>query len=235
VHRRHRTAGDFRFAYGKQAYRAWRRGDALLNHIPRGQLAQKLDVGLLRQLNRLTYVARDEDFHSRVGNTLRGWLGSPIEPGTFRRYRSHSKVLGPFPPRQRALLCRHGCTLRRVPFRGGKVVVTYPDPATIAPRLGRLVARTCARLQDPDTDIIQLAADFTYSFIVLHPVQNGNGRVGRLVMDRILAERGLPPPILAREMAGSPRAFSREISSGVLRMIWQLKPKLGIEASAGIR
>ncbi len=46
--------------------------------------------------------------------------------------------------------------------------------------------------------IVAAIASFHYDFISMHPFINGNGRTGRLLSERLLAEFGLPPPIWAK-------------------------------------
>ncbi len=44
-------------------------------------------------------------------------------------------------------------------------------------------------------DIINAAAKFYQEFVSIHPFQNGNGRMGRVLVERLLEEYDLPPPL----------------------------------------
>lgn len=53
------------------------------------------------------------------------------------------------------------------------------------------------KMSDPDRDaqITEQVANFIYHFISIHPYANGNGRLARLLAERILHTFDLPPPI----------------------------------------
>ncbi|WP_207510784.1 Fic family protein [Longitalea luteola] len=47
-----------------------------------------------------------------------------------------------------------------------------------------------------DTNPVILAAEFHYKFILIHPFDDGNGRVARILMNFILMQYGFPPAII---------------------------------------
>ena len=51
----------------------------------------------------------------------------------------------------------------------------------------------------PDKNPIELAALFHYRFIRIHPFDDGNGRVARILMNFILMQSGYPPVIIRTE------------------------------------
>ncbi len=53
--------------------------------------------------------------------------------------------------------------------------------------------------ENPDTNPIILAALFHYKFIRIHPFDDGNGRVARILMNFILMQFGFPPAIIKTE------------------------------------
>ncbi len=57
-------------------------------------------------------------------------------------------------------------------------------------------------------DVERAVGEFYYEFISIHPYQNGNGRLARLLAERFLEEFGLPPPIWTH--LGEDMALSRE-------------------------
>lgn len=85
---------------------------------------------------------------------------------------------------------------------------------------------------------ILLAAKFQRKFISMHPFYNGNGRVSRLIMDRILAEGGYPPSIISdmnMDLYVSEKEWIDEVSNGILKSdelmdnsfdSWQRTPKI---------
>lgn len=46
---------------------------------------------------------------------------------------------------------------------------------------------------------LQTAFDFHLRYEQIHPFENGNGRTGRLLMDKILLQNGLLPMIVFKE------------------------------------
>ena len=57
-------------------------------------------------------------------------------------------------------------------------------------------------------DVERAVGEFYYEFISIHPYQNGNGRLARLLAERFLEEFGLPPPIWTH--LGEDLTLSRE-------------------------
>ncbi len=230
VARDRRTDGDFRYAYGEEAFRAWMRADARLAEIPVGALADALDLGLLAELNRIAYVPETQGsydagfFFGRV--VVRG--GTP-EPGVVRAHASaHKSLVGPFTDEQKRALRSHGVTLSQITGprpEARRGFLFYVRPDRVQPELNRLIAETRAALREPGIDPIRLAARFEQKFIALHPFHEANGRIGRLVRDRILMEHGLLPPIMKdhEELTRTEDQQVAEISAGMVRTVRQLQ------------
>ena len=98
--------------------------------------------------------------------------------------------------------------------------IVYAKANAVRPRLDALIATTKARLIDPAANPIETASDFVQKFIAIHPFPDGNGRTARLMMDRILAEKGLLPPILkntGNDIGLGGAEFAKEVIHGVSR------------------
>lgn len=82
-------------------------------------------------------------------------------------------------------------------------VVVYPKVADMRPKIAELLTKTNREIQAiregrSKKDPIALAAEFQWMFVALHPMTNGNGRTSRALMNRILAEFGLPPSLRSK-------------------------------------
>ncbi len=86
--------------------------------------------------------------------------------------------------------------------------VLPPPPSKVAPLLEQALARS-NRSTTPEA-----AALFHLEFEDIHPFQDGNGRVGRLVLNYMLQEQGLPP-IALKDNVDIMRRYYRAIASFV--------------------
>lgn len=222
VGRGNRTDGDYRLSFGEESYHAWERADALLQAIPKGKLADELSYELLQELNRICYVPADESALAKAGHLLRAVEGRSVTPGVLRDYQSRSL---PFQldGNQTANIRANGVGVSALHAgEVGEVALVYPAPETITLRLAQLIGETRTALRQPDVDHVKLGAEFVQRFVSLHPFQDGNGRTARLVMDRILAEGGIPPPILkdmGADVTLSREQYEAEVRAGVARTI----------------
>lgn len=66
-----------------------------------------------------------------------------------------------------------------------------------------------------DTNPILLAADFHYKFIRIHPFDDGNGRIARILMNFILMQNGYPPVIVKFEEKENYIAALRQADAGI--------------------
>ena len=68
------------------------------------------------------------------------------------------------------------------------------------PEKMRALLQTINELQTPsDVEVILAAARAHYDFVLIHPFDDGNGRMARLLMNLILIEYGFPPAIIKAE------------------------------------
>lgn len=63
----------------------------------------------------------------------------------------------------------------------------------------KLLEQTQLTMDKGELHPILLSAKFHYHFIYLHPFRDGNGRLGRLLSNYILAQKGHPPVIIRSE------------------------------------
>lgn len=85
-------------------------------------------------------------------------------------------------------------------FLGERGMDASPIPEFIGARpesLGRLMAGMIAandRMTDAGIDPVLQAAATAFGFIMIHPFEDGNGRIHRFLIHHVLAERGFSPP-----------------------------------------
>ncbi len=75
----------------------------------------------------------------------------------------------------------------------------FAEPIETPAKMQELVEWFRVKSESPETNAILLAAEFHYRFVRIHPFDDGNGRIGRLLMNYILMKHGFPPVIIKNE------------------------------------
>ena len=75
----------------------------------------------------------------------------------------------------------------------------FAEPIETPAKMQELVEWFRAKTESPETNPILLAAEFHYRFVLIHPFDDGNGRLARLLMNFILMKYGFPPVIIKNE------------------------------------
>jgi Fic family protein len=78
-------------------------------------------------------------------------------------------------------------------------VFRFAEPSDVPARMAQLVAGINGAHGDPSTDGIGLAALTHYEFVRIHPFDDGNGRMARLLMNLVLMRYGFLPAIIRSE------------------------------------
>lgn len=66
-------------------------------------------------------------------------------------------------------------------------------------RIPELISDVISKASKADKDIISLSADIHSRFEQIHPFSDGNGRIGRLLMNAMLLNKNLPPAIIRQQ------------------------------------
>jgi len=75
-------------------------------------------------------------------------------------------------------------------------IFNYPSPAETPALMGDLVAWYLQISIDKEVSPIEIAAELHYKFVCIHPFDDGNGRIARLLMNYHLLKNGFPPVII---------------------------------------
>ena len=75
----------------------------------------------------------------------------------------------------------------------------YATPEETPAKMADLMAWYRREMDKSDLHPLILAATFHYQFVVIHPFDDGNGRMARLLMNLIFMQAGFPPVIVRTE------------------------------------
>lgn len=99
------------------------------------------------------------------------------------------------PTRRRIEVGRYKTMPNHVLTRTGEIFY-FAQPEETAAKMQDLIEWFRAKKELAETNGVLLAAEFHYKFIRIHPFDDGNGRVARLLMNFILMQNGYPPVII---------------------------------------
>jgi len=116
----------------------------------------------------------------------------------------------------------------------------YASPAETPILMGELIKWFREEEEKKEMHIVEIAAMLHYKFVRVHPFDDGNGRLSRLLMNYVLFKNNLPPIIIKTEDkknyllalnkadAGDERSFIKYIAQ---QLIWSLE--ISIKAAKG--
>ena len=78
-------------------------------------------------------------------------------------------------------------------------IFNYASPAETAAMMSDLMNWYNTAVEDITQSPVEVAAEFHYRFVCIHPFDDGNGRISRLVMNYLLIKNGYPPVIIKTE------------------------------------
>ena len=116
----------------------------------------------------------------------------------------------------------------------------YATPQDTPIKMAELMQFYHAETEKNELHVVELAAFIHYKFVLIHPFDDGNGRISRLLMNYVLLKNGLPPVIikstdkknylnaLNQADTGNLRAFVDYISK---QLVWSLE--LVLKATKG--
>ena len=103
-------------------------------------------------------------------------------------------------------------TLRDHPSHAGTHVYPEGDPVVLRASLIRIVEQYIASMSVASPTLVEPAVRLFYNVITLHPFQNGNGRLCRLLFSFAMMQAGLPfPAALTTGHSGARKHYMKSI------------------------
>lgn len=102
------------------------------------------------------------------------------------------------PTKKQIQVGRYKSTPNHVLTKTGEIF-RFATPEETPAKMHDLIEWFREKQKDIDLNPIVLAAEFHYKFIRIHPFDDGNGRLARILMNLILMQYGLPPVIIKTE------------------------------------
>ncbi|MCD4746370.1 MAG: Fic family protein [Bacteroidales bacterium] len=133
------------------------------------------------------------------------------------------------PTRKKIEIGTYKTTPNSVQLRNGEIH-EYASPSETPAKMNDLMAWYNENVNKIHP--VQLAAEFHYRFVCIHPFDDGNGRVARLLMSYILLRNGYPPVIVKSEDKENYLTALQKADSGDLitlieyiekQLIWSLE------------
>ena len=92
----------------------------------------------------------------------------------------------------------------------------FAEPIDVPDKMQRLLLTVNGLQGRSDAEILVAAAKIHYDFVLIHPFDDGNGRMARLLMNLVLIKFGLPPAIIRTEDKANYFAALRQADGGQL-------------------
>jgi len=100
-------------------------------------------------------------------------------------------------------------------------IFRFATPEETPSKMHDLIYWYRAESEKTDINPILLAAEFHYRFIRIHPFDDGNGRLARILMNFILIQFGYPPLIIKTEDKQNYFSVLRQADSGVIEPFFE--------------
>lgn len=157
-------------------------------------LKDHLDIkGHDEAIEYLLSIVKDKDYHlneAEIRNLHRLLLKEP--------YFTTAKTLDGLPTRKEIQLGSYKSTPNHVETPTGTIHY-YATVEETPLKMGELVAWLNEVSDNPAIHPVVIAALFHHQFTAIHPFDDGNGRMARLMMNLILMQKGYPPVVIKQE------------------------------------
>jgi Fic family protein len=102
---------------------------------------------------------------------------------------------------------------------GSDQIHQYATPEDVAPKMAELVGWQREQEQKAELHPVVQAALFHHRFLAIHPFDDGNGRLGRILMNLLVMRSGFPPVVVKLSERDPYVAALRKADAGELRGI----------------
>ncbi len=100
-------------------------------------------------------------------------------------------------------------------------IFRFATPEETPAKMNDLMAWLRDKEKEKETNPVLLAADFHYKFIRIHPFDDGNGRVARILMNFILMQNGYPPTIIKTQEKKQYIAALEQADAGIFEPFFE--------------
>lgn len=114
-------------------------------------------------------------------------------------------------------------------------IFQFADPIDVPARMSALIAWLRHALESGEDDVTRIIGKLHHEFVLIHPFDDGNGRVARLLVNYVLYRLGYPPVIIKSKdkrnyLAALNRADVGDLDAFVLylanELVWSLEVSL---------
>ena len=109
-------------------------------------------------------------------------------------------------------------------------VFRFAEPLEVAEKMRQLVELVNHNAVSDAGQAVAMAANVHYQFVLIHPFDDGNGRMARLLMNLVLIKNGLPPAIVKTEDKANYFAALRQADGGEIEHFRNYIAKLTADA-----
>ena len=95
-------------------------------------------------------------------------------------------------------------------------IFRFATPEETPAKMHDLINWYRSEIQKDDVNAILLASEFHYKFVRIHPFDDGNGRLARILMNFILMQFGFPPVIVKTQDKQNYFAALRQADAGLI-------------------
>ena len=97
-------------------------------------------------------------------------------------------------------------------------IFRFAEPIEVPGKMQQLMFSANALSGKSDAEILVAAAKAHYDFVLIHPFDDGNGRMARLLMNLILIKYGFPPAIIKTDDKANYFSVLRQADGGQLEL-----------------